>query len=267
MSMFQRATLTREELFLAWAPPSSVWSPWVKPVLFAQLPESVTLTSPPALPVRWLPALSADQALIVDVSGEDAVVMGLALARVGYRPVPLFNANNSDRAVLSQDRIIAALISGTALLQRLTLPPDAPPAFLLDADRLSPMIHPAPGLFDNRWTVFPQDFPSATRLRAQGITQVTILHSVTRPGFLAPPIERDLLLVLRQWHAGGLGLFTKDPRNLTAPSQPLAVTTNWRDWAPFAEFASRALAFSLRRNSAGGFGAPIPIPSDGGGFG
>ena len=42
----------------------------------------------------------------------------------------------------------------------------APPAFLLDSDRMKAPA-PDPGRFDNRWLVFPQDFPSAAFLRSR----------------------------------------------------------------------------------------------------
>src|SRR5580658_4377887 len=83
-------------IYEAWAPPEGLWSPWVKPVLFAHLSQS---EPPVAVPVLSSAAeLGLDlakaggMALVLDLPGLESLGLGLELLDHGYRPVPLFNA-------------------------------------------------------------------------------------------------------------------------------------------------------------------------------
>lgn len=134
--------------------------------------------------------------------------------------------------------------------------PDAPPAFLLDANRLSPSQPSGPGKYDNRWMVFPQDFPSATFLKSRQILRVLVLQ---RP----PEPASDLAHVLLRWQEAGLELLWTDPAAGHAPE-----TLRVQKPSGFRDLSYRAMALlGLRRNSAGGFGSVIPFPSSGSGTG
>jgi len=79
--------MTPEELYAVWAPPDSVWSPWVLPVPFAELncPEHFTPAESPQFVFDWLPAEDTrDLAMVVDLPGGDAIHYGLALSERGY---------------------------------------------------------------------------------------------------------------------------------------------------------------------------------------
>ena len=170
-----------------WAPDSSIWSAWVKPVLFAHLPRPRVELPPLAPPnVRWIPAVTHRPAIVVDLPGVESVAMGLALAERGYRPVPLFNAcpatPSTDAetglllAVVDVEAVLTALVDGCDRLRQLRLPEDAPPAFLLDAHRQRSAQPLDEGMFDNRSVVFATDFPSANSLIAQRIQQVILIR-------------------------------------------------------------------------------------------
>ena len=158
-------------------PPGGVWSPWAKPALFAFLPRPLPEPPPGPFPTaRHSPARRTAGAGrgATGAVGRDG---GLALAEIGYRPVPLFNACPPPwdasgiglaPAVVDVDAILAALVRGAERLRMLALAVDAPPAFLVDADRQTPRIPFRPGVFDNRSVLFPTDFPSATFLASQG---------------------------------------------------------------------------------------------------
>lgn len=249
------------ELFDIWAPLWALWSRWAKPVLFAE-----SSGGPPlAMEMEVLPKLDFsrhdDLALVVDLPSAESVKTGLALAELGYRPVPLFNGARGPRlpgftgtAMVDNDAIAGWLVAGADMLQRHYLPPNAPPAFLLDLRRKSPGINPTPGRFDNRWVVFPQDFPSATFLLGHDIKRVLLLQS--NPG--SQP-QADVAHVLLRWQQAGLDLLTADTQNAAHP-QPLAVSRP----SHFGSLWYRALALvGLRRNSAGGFGSIVPQPSSG----
>ncbi|MCI0684270.1 MAG: hypothetical protein L0Y71_19340 [Gemmataceae bacterium] len=251
--------MTKEECFVAWAPDGIPWSQWAKPVVFANLdriaaggvPDQPTTT----LSVDWIPEASHERALIVDVPGAESVVLGLSLARRGYRPVPLYNGTVGPAPVIDIEPIARQLQAGAEVLHGLGILPDAPPAFLLDAARMTPKDAPGPGKFDNRWIVFPQDFPSATYLRARGINEVLLL----RRGTDAP--GEDLAHVLLRWQEAGIHLLGGD----------VAAGGPWRELrvrrpSLFRRAWYRTMAMlGLRRHDAGGFGAMIPLASAGGG--
>src|SRR5205085_551024 len=79
----------RDEIFTVWAPPLGPWSPWVKPVLFASLPETVEMPlAAGAVPVdiSWAAAAGAGaqrSALLLDLPGDHAVRIAVALAQAG----------------------------------------------------------------------------------------------------------------------------------------------------------------------------------------
>jgi len=252
-----------EELYWAWANQASPWSAWAKPAVFATF--NGWPSSPPPLPalpgLPWARDLRGDTAVIVDVPDGDAVLAGLALAKAGFQPVPLFNGCAAAYAVVDVSILAAHLASGAEVLRGLALGPDAPPAFLLDAWRRPDRTKANPGRFDNRWVTFPQDFPSARRLAASGITTVVLY---------AGEVKDDLAHVLMRYKEAGMTMRQVKPEPgegtaaefASAAVRPLAVTKPSR----FRSFGFRAaLLAGLLRNPAGGFGAKVPQPSSGGG--
>ena len=273
--------MNNEECFDVWAPELNPWSRWAKPALFcgptvpapgqpaatgqpsAQVMVPGAATAVPAAPaapdidVSWVQDPRPRTALVVDLPGVASVRAGLALARRGYRLVPLFNTTVGPSPVIDTASIAAELMKGAEELRTISLPPDAPPAFLLDSERTRPSTPPAPGRYDNRWIVFPQDFPSANYLQAAGIGEILLVQREA-----AAPAD-DLAHVLLRWQQAGLQLLAGDPQTRGRP-RTLAVTPPSR----FRRAWYRALALAgFRRNDAGGFGAIIPLVTSSGGYG
>lgn len=250
--------MTPQSLFEAWAPPTGLWSPWAKPVMFAAMPPELLVGTGdmPMADPSWAPKPTARTGLLVDVPGIHAVVLGVALARAGYQPIPLFNTTPGNKSVLNLSGLFAALRDGGAVLNSVPRPIDSPPAFLVDSDRLGAGTAPSPGEFDNRWIVFPQDLPSGSFLRARGIDEILVV----RPRNAMP--QDDLRQVLSRWEDVGvrLSLLGLD----TLRREPM--TARLSAWQRFALRIDLAL-MSLRRNSAGGFGSAVPIPRSGSSFG
>jgi len=252
------------QLFEVWAPEESAWSRWAKPALFAGGAPilAVQPVAPPLMPVHstgedgrsYDPGpLDTWTAFVVDMPGERSVDLGMALARSGYRPVPLFNTAYNLSAVVPVDSILKRLRDSADELAGLAIPPDAPPVFLLDSKRLEPVTPPAPGKFDNRWAVFPQDFPSANFLLSQNVRRVVLLQE----GRLQDTPKSDLAHVLLRWQEGGVEVYIQDPDGNMSP-RPVQVAKP----SAFRSLFYRALTLAgLRRNSAGGFGSVIPVPS------
>jgi len=261
--------MTNDEIFLIWAPDESPWSRWAKPVLFAYLDPT-----PVAIPVvemagefTWVPSPGEKTAMVLDLPGADGVWTGIALAARGYRPVPLYNAlpqpyvgpssapsYGGALAAVNVPPILDALRAGAEPLARLSLPSDATPVFLLDADRAGDGRKMKPNEFDNRSISFTTDFPSANFFAAQGIERVIL---VQRDRLDARP---DIAHSLRRWQEAG---FVLQRKQLNSPEPPMLFEVPKPLW--FGAMFQRALAsVGLRRSGSGGFGAWIPDSSAGG---
>lgn len=278
--------MEKDDIFEAWAPAGGVWSPWVKPVLFSFLPRPAPGSPPPSIPTeairapdervgpaaaprrlgfttQGVPPPGERQALLVELPGPLAVTAGLALAEMGYRPVPLFNACPPPLAeggvglapaAVDVDAVLTELVRGAERLRMAPPPrPDAPPAFLVDADRQTPRIPFAPGVFDNRSAVFPTDFPSAAFVMSQAITGAVLLRERDRP------VAWDLARVLREWRRAGLELRAWRQEMPGAPT-PLALPRMWF----LADWWNRLWAsLNLRPNPLGGYGRLLTESSGG----
>lgn len=241
------------DLFETWAPTGGPWSAWVKPVLFARLAKPLQ-GAKAAIPRghSHVTAAAAGTAFVVDLPGVESIEAGLKLAQLGFRPVPLFNGCPSDLDLLGRPYdeavptapLISALIDGADRLMSADLPLDAPPAFLIDANRLTAVQPLLPNVFDNRWMVFTTDFPSPRTLIERGITNVHILHDGT--------LRDDLVAVLRLWQRGGLGLSQIHVESLNEP-RPLELPSAW--WSTLSTAGRRLwLRLTLKPHRSGGFG-------------
>lgn len=260
---------TGRELFEIWAPRGAIWSHWVAPAMFAQMhhriaPAGINHSLPSA---TWHEQrATADTAIVVDLPGADAIRLAISLAQRGYRPVPIINASpgplqslltTSPRrqvAALDMHALVTEICSATPFLQQISLAPDAPPAFILDSWR-SKGTHPLrEDMFDNRWMVFPQDFPSARFLGERKIKRVILVQTEE-----TPPLD-DLSHVLLRWQEAGIEILATSTRE---PGTPLAITVARP--SRFKAIWYRALAMlGFRRSSAGGFGSFLPQNSGGG---
>ncbi len=251
----------REAIFEAWAPTNSPWTPWAKPVLFACMEErdAPAETAPLQGWAEWLPKPDFG-ALVIDLPGDAGVCSGLFLAQCGWRPTPLYNAapapvgNAINVALVETRSIVSALRAGAPLLRGLSLPGDAPPAFLLDANRRSGVQSGCPGQFDNRSVSFPTDFPSAIRLQSHGIRRVLLVQEC------AEQPQPDLAHTLRRWEEGGLELFAK---SLEKPGPPVSLKVEKPSL--FRRLRYRFLtAWGLQPNELGGYGGVLEDHGSGG---
>ncbi|HEX2572333.1 MAG TPA: hypothetical protein VH877_22500, partial [Polyangia bacterium] len=184
--------MNRTEVHRCWCLPESPWSRWVKPVLFAYLDEELEPGPLPPSPGWLLPEVIRplemasqteggptpyraahrlrDVALVIDLPGAEGTQMGIGLAEKGFRPIPLYNAVPAPGATIDVRPIMAALVNGAGLVGDVA--GDAPPAFLLDADRMGQGRAVQAGDFDNRSVCTAADFPSAALLGTAGIRRV-----------------------------------------------------------------------------------------------
>jgi hypothetical protein len=237
-------------------------------VLFAHLDAVVAAPELPAPPdnISWCPPVENQVPVVVDLPGAESVMMGIALAERGYRPVPLYNAvplpagqpildplTRRNVAAVNVLEIIAALRSETGKLAGLQIPLAAPPAFLLDSNRQGPGLGMAPGEFDNRSVCFTTDFPSANFLLAHGFQRALLVQK------MRADLPSDLAHVLRRWQEGGIA---PELKPLDSPMPPERLEVPRPSW--YGAMFQRALAaLGLRRATGGGFGAWVPESSAG----
>lgn len=260
------SNINGREMFEVWAPTESIWSPWVSPALFAQIDGANKGGSYPDADT-FVPAWHGSHAqfhnaVIIDLPGSEAVRLAMLLAGFGYRPVPLINASpgpdiaaaTEPFVVLEMRDLVNEICLATPRLANLSLAPHAPPVFFLDSHRLQGTAVLGEDMFDNRWMVFPQDFPSAQFLTDQKINTVTLVQARR-----TQPLE-DLSHVLLRWQQGGIEILSQVAGASTGPSK----ITVWKP-SRFKAAWYRALAImGLRRSSVGGFGSFIPETSGSG---
>jgi hypothetical protein len=216
-------------------------------------------------PALWAPPPDSGTAVVIDLPSSRGVGIGLALARLGYQAVPLYNAAPSSGAGYPAEEeeplvdMRAILVALQAAAPELAANPPrlgAPPAFLLDARRRGIGASTSPGRFDNRSISFTTDFPSARALVSRGIRRGLLVQVASDEP------QADLAHTLRAWQEAGIQLTLKRLDG-SGESVALEVARPSR----FGAFWYRAsLLLGTRRHPLGGFGGTIPEPHEGGGF-
>lgn len=185
--------------------------------------------------------------IIVDLEAEHGVREGIFYAQLGYPPVPLYNGfPEKQNSILKLESLQNELFASTKWLEECIIEKDAPPVFLLDSRRMDS--DSSRNIFDNRWSIFPHDMPSATFLKQQGIEKVVIR---------AKYIKTDMEHILYRYQKEGLSIYIVrekdgniDAINIKKPSR-------------FKSLRYRFLVMlKLKRNSTGGFGAYVPDYSE-----
>lgn len=172
--------MSGKELYSIWAPTGKKWVDWVRPVPFVGMNEHSKMYnfSNFTIPaIDFLDESGTDTAIIVDLPGVESVLEGIALAKAGFRPVPIYNGTieqQGARATVDNQAVGIALAWGAGELSKIEIGDDALPAFLLDSNRLNRFKMEA-SLFDNSWDVYHQDLPSAEYFLNNGICKITVI--------------------------------------------------------------------------------------------
>jgi hypothetical protein len=210
--MIDRETLSR------WRASAGIWAHFIKPSLLVAEADS----TPPGMDypetLSWSARVSGS-ALVIELPALEALAVGVALARMGWAAIPMFNTTSGLGELLPTRELVLAL---RAAALELPVAAGGPPAFLLDAYRQIPASGQKPrrGDFDNRWYVFESDFPSESFLMAHGVNSLAI---VTRSLWIAG----DLLDALARYQQIELSLL--DPE--TGAQHPFPPTrSKFRRW-------------------------------------
>lgn len=168
-----------KDIFKIWAPLGSRWIEWVRPVPFIEINKNINnyefydFVIPD---IYYINELLNDTAFIIDLPSYNGVKEALALAKLGYRPIPIYNGTNEPEGALATTNnkaISKSLIWGALELNKLNISNEAPPAFLLDTNRLN-RYKMNESVFDNSWDIYPQDIPSIEYFLKNGIKKIII---------------------------------------------------------------------------------------------
>jgi hypothetical protein len=165
---------------------------------------------------EWLP-LAAEQntGLIINLRADHSLGLSISLAKRGWRPVPVLNASSShiretispsgrileNVEVINTFRIRNLLCELAPALATLDLPASAPPAFLIDSQRLTGGQLPEPGMFDNRWKLYVQDFPSGEILLRNEVKRIAVIQEDLGE------YAEDLRAILLTWQSEGVEIW------------------------------------------------------------
>ena len=263
--------MTNIEAYKIWAPDNALWTEWVKTVLFANMKNSNSESFMLKIQnINWLNRLEQNTAVIVDLPGEKSVEESLALAYMGYRPVPLYNgicaqeANNN--MIVDVNNLSQALYAGAEQLSSINIKNEAPPVFMLDSRRMKAWSK-SPGMYDNRWCIFPQDMPSAAFLKKHNIDRVIVRTELTQTffakAFYEDNIQQDLSHVLYRYQEAGIKIQISCAGNLVARNGNDEVKDITISKPPQYKslFYRISVILGLSRNMAGGFGRQIGNPN------
>lgn len=202
--------MTKKDIYKIWAPNECNWVDWVRPVPFIGVDqhhnyqEFIDYTIPK---INYIKGKMNDTMIIIDIKGVDSIKEGIALAKLGYRPIPIFNGTNpliNTKSTTNNLIIEPLLVWGALELKNIKIDNDAPPVFLLDSNRLN-RYKLNRGIFDNSWDIYPQDIPSKEYLLKKGIKKIIIRGE---------KLNNDLCKVLYKYQNDIKILFTNGFDNL-----------------------------------------------------
>ena len=209
-----------KDIYKIWAPSEAKWTQWLRPVPFVQIDNELKINEfcnffIPT--INYIKEIPTDTAIIVDIPSYSGIKEGIALARIGFRPIPLYNGTNEQPGampVVDNNSIEMALIWGAMELEKIKIENDAPPVFLLDSNRMHRFKMDV-SVFDNSWDIYDQDMPSAEYFLKNGIRKIVVRGE---------KIQKDLRKILYKFQKKKIKiLFTdgyKEPEEIVVKKPP-----------------------------------------------
>lgn len=194
--------MTNKDIFKIWAPLGVKWVDWVRPVPFISMVSTeINEVYNYEIPhIDYVTTLEKDTAYIIDLPGHESVMEGLALAKIGYRPIPIYNGTDEQKgsiATSDNHSIEPALIYGAGALKKIELSNDAPPVFLLDSNRMNRFKMDV-SVFDNSWDIYHQDMPSYKYFMNNGINKIVVVGD---------KFNKDLKLILYKFQKNNIKIY------------------------------------------------------------
>ena len=194
-----------KEIYKIYAPDGTKWTEWVRPVPFVAIetynrkPISDWLDRK----VMFLNQYEKETAIFIDLPGKESIELGISLARIGYRPIPLFNGTDEQigsQATTDTYLIESCLINGSENLKSISLENNANPAFLLDSSRTN-RYRAKESIFDNSWDLYKQDIPTAEYFKANELYKIIVVGNT---------IQRDLRKIFLEFQNAGIEIYLTD---------------------------------------------------------
>ena len=191
-----------KEIYKIYAPNGTKWIDWVRPVSFVAID---TYNRKPIVDwldrkAMFLKKYQQDTAIFIDLPGKESIELGIGLAHMGYRPIPVFNGTDEQQgsqATTNTYLIESCLINGSQKLKNIKLKNDANPLFLLDSYRTN-RYRAKESIFDNSWDLYKQDIPSAEYFKQNGITKIIVVGNT---------IQRDLKKIFLKFQEKGIDIY------------------------------------------------------------
>lgn len=194
-----------KEIYKIYAPNGTKWIDWVRPVSFVAID---TYNRKPIVDwldrkAMFLKKYQQDTAIFIDLPGKESIELGIDLAHMGYRPIPVFNGTDEQQgsqATTNTYLIESCLINGSQKLKNIKLKNDANPVFLLDSYRTN-RYRAKESIFDNSWDLYKQDIPSAEYFKQNGINKIIVVGEVIQP---------DLKKIFLKFQEKGIEIYITD---------------------------------------------------------
>ena len=194
-----------KEIYKIYAPNGAKWIDWVRPVPFVAID---TYNRKPIAnfldrKAMFLKKYQQDTAIFIDLPGKESIELGIGLAHMGYRPIPVFNGTDEQQgsqATTNTYLIESYLINGSQKLKNIKLKNDANPVFLLDSYRTN-RYRAKESIFDNSWDLYKQDIPSAEYFKQNGITKIIVVGET---------IQRDLKKIFLKFQEKEIDIYITD---------------------------------------------------------
>lgn len=194
-----------KEIYKIYAPNGIKWTDWVRPVPFVAIDN---YNRKPVVDwtdrkVIFLEKYQPDTAIFIDLPGKESIELGIALADMGYRPIPIFNGTDEQQgsqATTNTYLIESCLINGSEKLKNIKLEDNANPAFLLDRDRTN-RYRAKESIFDNSWDIYKQDLPTAEYFKQNSITKIIVVGDT---------IQQDLKKIFLKFQEKEIEIYITD---------------------------------------------------------
>ena len=194
-----------KEIYKIYAPEGAKWIEWIRPVPFVAID---TYNRKPA--TDWidrkelfLEQYKSDTVIFIDMPGKESIELGISLAKIGYRPIPLFNGTDEQelsQAIVDTYIVESYLINGSEKLKNIQLKNDANPVFLLDSLRTN-RYRANESIFDNSWDLYKQDIPTAKYFKENGINKIIVAGNT---------IQKDLRKIFFEFQNEGIEIYITD---------------------------------------------------------
>lgn len=206
--------MTGKDIYKIWAPEGAKWVEWVRPVPFIgitddlgkyqvddfTIPKINSIQEPIENIFSAIKDFTKNTAIIIDLPGNNSIKEGIAITKLGFRPIPIYNGTDEQEgamATVNNKVIKIGLVKGALELTKIQMDKNAPPAFLLDSNRMN-RYKMNESVFDNSWDIYAQDIPSAEYFLKNDINKIIIIGKI---------IHKDLKIILYPFQQKGISIY------------------------------------------------------------